>query len=64
MFLCFRCSQVVFGFQGPADDLGPHGELSYEMKRSPKGYLDVIYLDEEMRVTRGQQGALVVVDRV
>ncbi|CAM9957181.1 unnamed protein product, partial [Ectocarpus sp. 12 AP-2014] len=50
--------------KGPADDLGPRGELSYEMKRSPKGYLDIIYLDEEMRVTRGQQGALVVVDRV
>ncbi|CBJ26440.1 conserved unknown protein [Ectocarpus siliculosus] len=56
--------KVVFGFQGPADGLGPRGELSYEMKRSPKGYLDIIYLDEEMRVTRGQQGALVVVDRV
>ncbi|CAN0543851.1 unnamed protein product, partial [Ectocarpus sp. 12 AP-2014] len=64
LFSYFRRPQVVFGFQGPADDLGPRGELSYEMKRSPQGYLDIIYLDEEMRVTRGQQGALVVVDRV
>ncbi|CAN0167264.1 unnamed protein product, partial [Ectocarpus fasciculatus] len=56
--------KVVFGFRGPADDLGPRGELSYEMKRSPSGHFDVVYLDEGMRVTRGHKGTLVVVDRV
>lgn len=55
--------QVAFGFKGPADSQGPGGELSYEMKRSPKGSLDILYLDDEMRVTRGNRGALTIVSR-
>ncbi|CAM9888583.1 unnamed protein product, partial [Laminaria digitata] len=55
--------KVVLGFRGPADDLGSRGDLSYEMKRSPSATLDVIFIDEEMRVTRGREGALVVATR-
>jgi hypothetical protein len=35
----------------------------FEMKRSPAGYLDVLYLDEDLRITRGNRGTLVVVER-
>lgn len=56
--------QVAFGFQGPADSQGSGGELSYEMKRSPSASsLDILYLDDEMRVTREMKGALVVATR-
>lgn len=55
--------QVAFGFKGPADSQGPSGELSYEMKRSPKASVDVLYLDDEMKVTRGMKGGLVVATR-
>ncbi|CAB9519539.1 PAP_fibrillin [Seminavis robusta] len=38
--------------------------VRYEMKRRPKGHLDVLYLDEELRVTRGNRGTLIVVERL
>ncbi|CAM9223735.1 unnamed protein product [Scytosiphon promiscuus] len=56
--------KVAFGFRGPAESLGPEGELSYEMKRSPKASLDILYMDEQLRVTRGAQGALVISSRI
>ena len=55
--------KLVLGFRGPADELGSRGELSYEMRRSPSATLDVIYIDDEMRVTRGNKGAVVVATR-
>jgi len=36
----------------------------FEMGRSPRGYLDILYLDEEMRITRGNRGTFIVVERV
>ncbi|CAN0362137.1 unnamed protein product [Pylaiella littoralis] len=52
-----------FGFEGPAGSLGPRGELSYQMKRAPSGSLDILYIDDEMRVSRGSSEGLVVVTR-
>lgn len=37
---------------------------SFEMNRSPRGYLDVLYLDEDLRITRGNRGTIIVVERV
>lgn len=54
----------MFGFEGPADTLGPRGELTYEMKRPPSGYfLDILYIDDEMRASRGNAGSLVITAR-
>ncbi|CAN0362386.1 unnamed protein product [Pylaiella littoralis] len=53
----------MFGFEGPAGSLGPRGELSYQMKRAPSGFLKILYIDDEMRVSRGSSDALVVVAR-
>ncbi len=39
-------------------------EMSYQMTKAPKGYLEVLYLDEELRITRGNRGSLVVCERV
>ena len=41
-----------------------HHSVRFDMKRRPKGHLDVLYLDEEMRVTRGNRGTLIVVERM
>ena len=38
--------------------------VSFEMKRSPKGYIDVLYLDQDLRITRGNRGTIVVVQRL
>jgi len=37
--------------------------MSYQMTKAPKGYLDVLYLDDELRITRGNRGSLVVCER-
>lgn len=35
----------------------------YEMKRIMKGYLDIIYLDETMRITKGNRGSIIIVEK-
>ena len=40
-----------------------HG-FQLEFKKAFRGYIDVLYLDEEMRITRGNRGTLVVVERL
>ena len=39
------------------------GTVSYSMARAPTGYLDVLYLDEELRITRGNRGSIVIAKR-
>ena len=41
----------------------PVGSVSFEMKRCPHGYIDVLYLDEDLRITRGNRGTIVIVER-
>lgn len=55
--------KLLLGFREPADELGSRGELSYEMRRSPSATVDVIYIDDDMRIVRGSRGALVVATR-
>ena len=55
--------KLAFGFRGPADELGSRGELSYEMKRSPSASLDVKFIDDDMRITVGNKGAVIVAVR-
>ena len=37
--------------------------MTYEMKRVMHGYLDCLFLDEEMRITRGNRGSIVVMEK-
>jgi hypothetical protein len=37
--------------------------LHFAMKRCPTGYFDVLYLDDELRITRGNRNTVVVVER-
>ncbi|EAW34960.1 PAP/fibrillin family protein [Lyngbya sp. PCC 8106] len=34
------------------------------MKKSPKGSLEVLDLDEELRITRGNRGTITVCERI
>lgn len=36
--------------------------VHFEMKRCPKGYLDILYMSDTTRITRGNRGTLVVVE--
>lgn len=37
--------------------------FSFEIKRSPRGHYDVLYLDEEIRISRGNRGTIVIMRR-
>ena len=46
--------------------LAADGSMSYEIKKPPKpakNYLDILYLDEELRITRGSKGSVVIAER-
>ena len=56
-----------FKLSSPTDEDAEKSQfhsVRYEMKRRPKGHIDVLYLDEELRVTRGNRGTLIVVERM
>lgn len=36
---------------------------SFAMGRCPHGYFDILYLDEDIRITRGNRGTVVIVER-
>ncbi|HEY9805237.1 MAG TPA: PAP/fibrillin family protein, partial [Candidatus Obscuribacterales bacterium] len=40
------------------------GKVSFTMQRSPKGKLSLLYLDEELRITRGERGTVLVCERL
>ncbi|CAB9525759.1 PAP_fibrillin [Seminavis robusta] len=59
--------KAVFQLSTPTDEDAKNDKqhaVKFDMKRSPRGYLDVLYLDEDIRVTRGNRGTIIVVERV
>ena len=40
------------------------GKVSFTMQRSPQGKLTLLYLDEELRITRGERGTVLVCERL
>ncbi|WP_287521037.1 PAP/fibrillin family protein [Okeania sp. SIO2C2] len=55
--------KLIFGLVPPKGMNTETGEISVTMKRSPKGRLEVLYLDEELRITRGEKGTVLVCER-
>lgn len=56
--------KLMFGLV-PAEGMNPDtGEISFSMKRSPKGRLAILYVDEELRITRGERGTVLVCERL
>ena len=49
----------LFGLSRSAAD----GTQEYKMPKAPEGYLDILFLDEELRVTRGNRGSIVIAER-
>ena len=54
-----RLVDLVLGLKHSRAD----GTMRYTMKRSPEGYLDVCYLDDDFRITKGNKGSLVIAER-
>jgi hypothetical protein len=55
--------RMLFGIVPPQGMDLKTGEVTFRMKRSPKGKLEMLYLDEELRITRGQRGTVLVCER-
>lgn len=61
--LRFGFLKLMFGLVPPQAMNPDTGEVSFTMNRSPKGSLEIIYLDQELRITRGEKGTLLVCQR-
>ena len=48
----------------PVDGVRPDGSMKYSMGKSPVGFVDILYVDDELRVSRGNRGSIVVAERV
>ena len=52
---------LMFDMTLPSDDQKYH---RYEMKRAPKGFLDILYIDNDLRITKGNRGTIVVAKKL
>ncbi|VEU43350.1 unnamed protein product [Pseudo-nitzschia multistriata] len=56
--------KLILGLSLPSDSRTRFdSSFHFDMKRPPKGFFDVLYLDEDMRITRGNRGTISVVER-
>jgi hypothetical protein len=56
--------KMMFGIVPPQGMDRQTGRVSFKMQRSPKGKLELLYLDEEWRITRGERGTVLVCERL
>ncbi|HEY9728782.1 MAG TPA: PAP/fibrillin family protein [Chroococcales cyanobacterium] len=55
--------RLMFGIVPPQGMDRQTGRVSFKMQRSPKGKLELLYLDEELRIVRGERGTVLVCER-
>ena len=56
--------KLMFGLVPPAGIDAATGRSEFGMKRSPKGSLEILYLDKELRITQGEKGTVLVCERL
>eukprot|EP00567_Pseudictyota_dubia_P018156 CAMPEP_0197439320 /NCGR_PEP_ID=MMETSP1175-20131217/6090_1 /TAXON_ID=1003142 /ORGANISM="Triceratium dubium, Strain CCMP147" /LENGTH=295 /DNA_ID=CAMNT_0042969215 /DNA_START=156 /DNA_END=1043 /DNA_ORIENTATION=+ len=54
---------IFFSLLGLVAPTDAKDSFRFEMKRAPRGYLDVLFLDEHMRITKGNSGSYCVLVR-
>jgi len=55
--------KLMFGLVPPKAMAADTGRIEFQMRRSPKGRLEILYLDDDLRITRGEKGTILVCDR-
>jgi hypothetical protein len=55
--------KLVLGLTYPTDEALAKHCFHFNMKRSPTGHIDVLFQDEDIRITKGNRGTIVVVER-
>lgn len=61
--LTIAVMKIMFGIVPPQGMDSNTGQVSFKMQKSPKGNLELLYLDEELRITRGERGTVTVSER-
>jgi hypothetical protein len=56
--------KYMFGLVPPKGMDATTGRIEFQMQRSPKGTLEILYLDDELRITRGQKETVLICERV
>jgi hypothetical protein len=56
--------RMMFGIVPPQGMDRNTGRVSFKMRKSPKGKLELLYLDDELRITRGERGTVLVAERL
>jgi hypothetical protein len=56
--------RMMFGIVPPQGMEPKTGRVSFKMGKPPKGKLELLYLDEELRITRGERGTVLVCERL
>mmetsp|Transcript_28135 Transcript_28135/g.59212 ORF Transcript_28135/g.59212 Transcript_28135/m.59212 type:complete len:329 (+) Transcript_28135:96-1082(+) len=57
--------KLIIGLTLPTDAKNHYDNaFHFDMKRPPKGFFDVLYLDDDMRITKGNRGTISVLERV
>ncbi|MCL2928932.1 MAG: PAP/fibrillin family protein [Trichodesmium sp. MAG_R01] len=56
--------KLMFGLTPPQGMNTETGEISFTMKRSPKGRLEILFLDEELRITKGKKENILIFERM
>jgi len=59
-----KVANLLLGILPPQGMDHQTGKVSFTMQRSPKGRLTLLYLDEELRITRGERGTVLVCERL
>ena len=52
--------KFMFGLVPPTEMDTQTGRIEFKMKRSPKGSLEILYLDNELRITKGEKGTVLI----
>lgn len=55
--------KFMFGLVPPTGMDAQSGRIEFQMKRSPKGSLEILYLDDELRITKGEKGTILICER-
>lgn len=55
--------KLMFGLRAPTGPAPDTGRVTFDMARSPKGRLEILYLDHNLRITRGQRETVLVCAR-
>lgn len=61
--IMFNLFKLMLGLVPPKEMNPETGEVSFKMKRSPQVSLNILYLDEELRITCGDKGTILVCER-